>query len=216
MLNFKRIRLLVFSFAAFLVLSTPLVSQAVIEQQLDFGEINDEVRELQTFLAQYPSIYPEGLVTGYFGPLTQAAVQRFQCEYDIVCSGTPFTTGYGRVGPITMDAINDIMEGGTGGPEIDIAAPIMSTDTISVSTSTATISWTTTEDARSRVMYADHFPFLYATASSSPDSSIDQSSTVIITGLQPNTTYYYTRESVDLYDNVMWTVPSRNFTTAPQ
>src|SRR3989344_6514270 len=39
------------------------------------GTSGDDVRELQEFLKQFPDIYPEGLVTGYFGPLTEKAVQ---------------------------------------------------------------------------------------------------------------------------------------------
>ena len=54
---------------------------------------NGEVSKLQQFLAQDKAIYPEGLVTGYFGTLTQQAVQRWQAKYGVVSSGTPVTTG---------------------------------------------------------------------------------------------------------------------------
>lgn len=37
----------------------------------------NDVKLLQKFLRVY-GVYPEGLVTGYFGPLTEAAVKRFQ------------------------------------------------------------------------------------------------------------------------------------------
>ena len=47
-------------------------------KRLHRGLQDKEVEELQEFLAQWPDIYPEGLVTGYFGPLTEAAVVRFQ------------------------------------------------------------------------------------------------------------------------------------------
>ena len=47
-------------------------------ENLHRGSTGDEVRKLQEFLKQFPDIYPEGLVTGYFGPLTEAAVGRFQ------------------------------------------------------------------------------------------------------------------------------------------
>ena len=44
------------------------------------GVSGDDVLELQEFLKQFSDVYPEGLVTGYFGPLTEAAVKRLQ-EY---------------------------------------------------------------------------------------------------------------------------------------
>jgi hypothetical protein len=39
--------------------------------------------------------------TGYFGSLTQAAVSKFQCDKNLVCSGTAASTGYGTVGKKT-------------------------------------------------------------------------------------------------------------------
>ncbi|MDD3434591.1 MAG: hypothetical protein PHD96_01560 [Candidatus Pacebacteria bacterium] len=37
---------------------------------LKYGMTSDEVKKLQTQLKLDPTVYPEGLVTGYFGPLT--------------------------------------------------------------------------------------------------------------------------------------------------
>jgi len=53
----------------------------------DFEEKNEEVKELQKLLKQDKSIYPEGLVTGYFGRLTEAALKRFQERYGISVTG---------------------------------------------------------------------------------------------------------------------------------
>ena len=78
----------------------------VFTKSLYFGLKDNEVAELQKFLAKDKTIYPEGLTTGYFGPLTQKAVQRFQCKYNIVCFGTPYSTGYGSVGPKTRNKLN--------------------------------------------------------------------------------------------------------------
>ncbi|MDP3991368.1 MAG: peptidoglycan-binding domain-containing protein [Candidatus Colwellbacteria bacterium] len=69
---------------------------------------NGEVSQLQQFLAQDTSIYPEGLVTGYFGPLTQRAVQLWQGTQGVVSYGTPATTGYGVVGPLTRAKISGV------------------------------------------------------------------------------------------------------------
>ena len=63
------------------------------------------VKRLQAILAKDKALYPEGLVTGYFGPATLRAVQTFQKKNGIVSSGTPETTGYGAVGPKTAKAL---------------------------------------------------------------------------------------------------------------
>ncbi len=56
-----------------------------------------EVSKLQQFLGVIP--------TGYFGPLTEQAVERYQSSHGIVSSGSPDTTGYGFVGPQTRTAM---------------------------------------------------------------------------------------------------------------
>ncbi len=81
-------------------------------QDLYFGIKNSSVSMLQSDLSADSTVYPEKLVTGYFGFLTQKAVQRFQTKYGIVNSGTPSTTGYGRVGPKTRAKLNEVYGGG--------------------------------------------------------------------------------------------------------
>ncbi|MCH8050221.1 peptidoglycan-binding protein, partial [Patescibacteria group bacterium] len=81
---------------------------------LNRGVTGDEVEELQEFLKQFPDIYPEGLVTGYFGPLTEKAVKNFQKAQGIVSSGNPSTTGFGQVGPLTRNKLNDLITDGAG------------------------------------------------------------------------------------------------------
>jgi len=73
----------------------------LISRTLKLGMSGEDVTRLQQFLASDVAIYPEGTVSGYYGALTQAAVKRFQCKFNIVCSGTPDSTGYGIVGPRT-------------------------------------------------------------------------------------------------------------------
>jgi len=87
--------------------TTPKVSQVLkFVRPLKKGMSGPEVKELQTFLAQFPGVYPEGMVTGYFGALTEAAVKRFQTEQGIVTSGSPETTGFGQIGPKTVLKLN--------------------------------------------------------------------------------------------------------------
>lgn len=59
-----------------------------------------DVSVLQKILGLDAVIYA-GPITGYFGPLTEAGVKKFQAAHSIVASGTPVTTGFGAVGPRT-------------------------------------------------------------------------------------------------------------------
>ena len=91
------------------LISQVLRPQALIKQitkQLIKGMKNDEVRNLQEFLAQDKEIYPEGLITDYYGSLTQKAVQRFQKKYSIAKEGD---VGFGAVGPKTRAKINELI-----------------------------------------------------------------------------------------------------------
>ena len=72
---------------------------------LSVGVSGADVTALQTFLAADATVYPEGLITSYFGPATERAVQRWQAKNGVVSSGTAATTGYGMVGPGTRAAI---------------------------------------------------------------------------------------------------------------
>ena len=72
------------------------------------GTSNSRVSDLQSKLAQDNTIYPEGVVSGYYGTLTEMAVKRFQVKYGIINYGTPETTGYGKFGPRTQAKFNEI------------------------------------------------------------------------------------------------------------
>lgn len=90
----------------------------LIGRILSLGDSGSDVSRLQQFLASDPSVYPEGQVTGYYGTLTQAAVERWQIKYNIVSSGNAATTGYGQVGPRTAAAMSlqcSSSGGGSGG-----------------------------------------------------------------------------------------------------
>ncbi len=84
-----------------------------LNRTLRQGISGSDVTGLQAFFAADTSIYPEGTVSGYFGVLTQAAVQRFQQRHAIVTSGTPESTGYGMVGPATRAVIASVCGGST-------------------------------------------------------------------------------------------------------
>lgn len=77
------------------------ISCQKFEENLFYGLKNDErVKCLQEFLRnQGPAIYPEGLVTGNFLTLTEAAVRRYQAKKSII------QTGY--FGPLTRASANN-------------------------------------------------------------------------------------------------------------
>lgn len=86
---------------------TTSASSTTITANLSLGSKGSEVTSLQTLLkAQGADIYPEGLVTGYFGGLTEKAVQKFQEKYGIAASGD---AGYGYVGPKTRTKLNALI-----------------------------------------------------------------------------------------------------------
>ena len=86
----------------------PAAGPAIFARSLIVGSSGDDVRALQEFLAKDSALYPEGDVTGYYGALTRAAVQRFQEMHGIAGSGVP---GYGTVGPKTRAKLNELMGG---------------------------------------------------------------------------------------------------------
>lgn len=84
--------------------NTPVV-ECTIDRTLSVGATGAGVSCLQQLLARDSSVYPEGLVTGYFGPLTLRALQTFQARQGIVSSGDAYSTGYGLAGPRTRAAL---------------------------------------------------------------------------------------------------------------
>lgn len=78
----------------------------MISRQLIIGMSGDDVKLLQELLATDPDIYPESLITGYFGPLTEKAVKKFQQKMGVEQAG--------NVGPKTISKINELLNEGAG------------------------------------------------------------------------------------------------------
>lgn len=86
-------------------LSTP--AAAKFDFNLVPGAQGNAVQALQEFLkSQGSDIYPEGLVTSYYGNLTKAAVGRFQMKHGIVTNSSD--PGYGLFDPKTRTKINSL------------------------------------------------------------------------------------------------------------
>jgi len=221
MIKHNTIRAAAVSFLAIAVsLLSSGIASAAITTPLSLGSSGSQVRELQQFLATDPAIYPAGLVTGYFGQLTQAAVQRFQAAQGIVSSGSPSTTGYGRVGPMTMARINALAVAGGGGD----SAPWLSNPTVQVTGTSATLNWTSNEATTGQVYYATvplqfeeatgphQLPYVSGTLAPLADG-YQMSHIVTISGLTPNTTYYFLTRGVDSSGNMSMVWPTTFRTT---
>lgn len=70
-----------------------------IKSRLRLGSQGEEVRALQELLAKDAMVYPEGLITGFFGPKTAEAVKRLQAKYGL--------EAVGEVGPLTREKIKE-------------------------------------------------------------------------------------------------------------
>lgn len=76
-------------------------ANAQITRILKPGASGEEVKILQSFLKKLPGIYPEGIVSGFYGPATQKAVRRFQGMIGLEVVGV--------VGPKTAAKINTFL-----------------------------------------------------------------------------------------------------------
>ena len=88
-------------------------SQCALSADLYYGVFNSsQVRCLQQFLtAQGADIYPQGLVTGYFGNLTRLAVTRFQEKHrNEILTPVGLSKGTGFVGMLTRAKINQLLK----------------------------------------------------------------------------------------------------------
>lgn len=202
------------------LLSVGLTSQALaytqIQTQLDLGETNADVTSLQMFFKDNSMIYPEGLVTGYFGGLTKSAVQRFQAAYNL--------DQVGRVGPMTRDRINTLISSG-GWVTSDVSGPQIFSVTKTITTSNATFTWNTDEIASAKVFYSTNpvtmsegdinsVGFGATSGMTAQNDGLSRTSQqVTLSNLQSNTKYYYTLVATDLKGNVSVFGPNHTFFT---
>jgi len=203
-------------------------------RQLREGMTGEDVKLLQEILATDPEIYPEGLVTGYFGNLTKNAVKRFQKIAGL--------EQVGNVGPQTLSKINELLTVGAGAsgkvppglliapgirkkvdleilkplpgqilppgiakklggemPGEDVTPPVISEVKVTnVTETSAKITWVTNEKADSKVWYDKVTPLVIASSTpvvSSTDLVLNHE--ITLSGLTPNTTYYFIVSSTD-------------------
>lgn len=193
-----------------LALAAPAFA-ATISSQMDIGTQNGDVTTLQQAFATNPSIYPQGLVTGYFGSLSSAATSRFQAAQSLPVVG--------RVGPLTIAAFNRVYGGVVSG-----GGPIISSVSIAPSNSGTSLLWTTNTPATGTVYYSASplqvteslsptvAPAVAGTNVMSMNSASNTSNSLLLSNLAKNTTYYYMIVSVAPSGQLNVTWPS-TFTT---
>ena len=80
-----------------------------ITKVLKYGMDDAEVTLLQTWLAKDSEVYPEGIVSGWFGSLTKAAVIKFQDKFaNEVLTPLGLSGGTGLVGASTRAKLNSL------------------------------------------------------------------------------------------------------------
>ena len=87
-------------FFLFVLVFMPVYSVHAASRTLTIGLSGSDVSALQGALTT-KGYLSTGNATGYFGPLTLAAVKKFQCDNGVVCSGT----SWGVAGPRTQAAL---------------------------------------------------------------------------------------------------------------
>ena len=210
----KKIGLVVVSSA---IVLAPFLAQAdTLTRYLSFGMSGTDVSSAQTFLAQDVTLYPQGLVTGYFGSLTKSAVINFQVRNGIVANSG--SLGAGRIGPATMPVMNLQMANGMYGAT---TAPTIGSVGVSVGRNNANVSWNTNESAKGMVYYSTS-PMTLGEHANSVDVSGNVTMTdneyrgaqsVAIPNLSANTVYYYLIYTTDQQGNVSVTWPATFQTT---
>ena len=238
------------------------------------GSQGENVTALQALLASDPELYPEGLITGFFGKATARAVARFQARHGL--------EQVGFVGPQTLKRLRELLQKNpiafeddedvqkavdklnnamnkdaksalktikrvcakvapghliapgwlrknngtqpivplcqhlppgiitnpnwpwptpTSTPTStpDVTAPTISNIFAAVGTSTATISWTTNENADTLIAYGTSTAY---SASTAVNSTLVVSHSQALSNLTPSTIYHYQVKSKDASGNI--------------
>ncbi|MDP3697145.1 MAG: peptidoglycan-binding protein, partial [Candidatus Taylorbacteria bacterium] len=78
----------------------PILPKALVTKTLQRGASGNDVRGTQELLNKFPDIYPQGLVTGFFGPATETAVKKLQEKFELPVTGS--------INETTRKKINDL------------------------------------------------------------------------------------------------------------
>lgn len=178
---------------------------------LQIGSESANVTSLQQFLRSNVNIYPAGLVTGFFGPLTAAAVTQYQLSYNIGVDGI--------AGPVTQNNVNNVIGVGKG---IDLSAPVISNLTALPSGRNVSFAFNSNKPVKTTVFY-DTKPIILnnwynsgaaslaipgISGTESTDSSFSLNKQFTLNNLSAGSLYYYTVTATDQSGNTSITWPS--------
>ncbi len=105
---------------------------ATLQTTLAQGSAGEQVATLQALLAADPDLYPEGIVSGFYGRLTSDAVKRFQKKNGI--------EAVGFVGPKTLNKLQEHLKKNPLAFDSVLAAAT-STGSTATSTASSSITW---------------------------------------------------------------------------
>lgn len=137
----------------------------------------------------------------------------------LVTGLTPSTTHYFKVE--SVDAAGNTATSSetsfatSAVPPVDTTAPTLSAINASAQSTTATISWNTSESATTKIYYSTTTPLATSTALSVADANLLTGHSKQLTSLVPSTTYYFRVESVDAAGNVALSSETSFVTSAP-
>lgn len=175
-----------------------------LTRQLEFGMSGSDVRNLQRFYSTDMTIYPEGLITGYYGPRTREATKRYQNKNGLAPTGS--------VGPLTLLLLKGVPSEQNNGSAKYISsmsyhqyligitdslnAPIMDTPVVRTSSHSTTFTWMTDIPAIARVYYSTTWPFIITDVPSfTATGGLSTYQSVTVSGLPSNTNFAYILES---------------------
>jgi len=229
--------------AALAVAAIPAMAQTpTLTRSLSVGMSGADVSALQTFLSQNNTIYPQGLVTGYYGFLTQSAVSNFQSRNEI--------DPVGAVGPVTLPILNLQIQNGMANAEgsrltsntnnaaavyvaanssynanstyTGTVAPVITGISINAGRNSASVSWNT-DQAATGVVYYNTSPLNLNTSltnvsvsggyNAMTDTMFRTYQSVTLPNLAPNTVYYFMVYTTDQAGNVSVSWPTTLVTT---
>lgn len=236
---------------------------------MGIGSRGDAVKALQAFLASDVTLYPEGLITGFYGTLTTRAVARFQARHGLPATGivdantlTVLRAQSRNLGvAMQLAADNSLQPCTTRGAQVATGwlratvsgNPIVPTCAVAASgavnlagsttvastfvpgtitpggisnisganltPNSVTINWNNAANATGRIFLSTSSPVNLATATQVGATASGMTGSLNLTGLAPNTQYFYVIQTTDASGNVSrsqeytFTTPAATATT---